>query len=141
MGDYGYSRSISAKKTLRQEHDSLLRSARSRPPLILGTSGAGLAEAGGGEVSIEREGVLDLHRSHQREASRVDEGIRAFVVLAEPRPCAILELGRNWDDLESRGAVQRIQESDRAGMPDPAAEEGLRLSSNVVRVHHSSEVM
>jgi len=89
-------------------------------------------EAGGGEVAVEGQRVPNALGAHVGEAGRVDEGVLALVVGAEPVEGLVFDLRRDGGDLHI--AIRRpdaIQEVNRLSMPQLAPEGGPGLASDV----------
>ena len=76
--------------------------AAARAPSAGGDLRSQLDEARGSEVAVERECLGDPALAHDREACRVDEGVLALVVAAQPTERVALEFLVYTDHLDAR---------------------------------------
>jgi len=103
------------------------------PAMSSGILGAQFCEAGGGEVAVEGERLLNPLCPHVGEAGRVDEGVLALVVLAQPAEGLVLVLLGQAGNLDVPAlASDRVQKLDRPAVPELAADRGPSLTPDVV---------
>ena len=87
----------------------------------------------GGEVAVEGERLLDPLGAHVGEAGRVDEGVLALVVPAQPAQGLVFELVGYVIDLNVPGLLEAVEEPDGPSVPRPRAEPGPGLATDMVR--------
>lgn len=95
-------------------------------------SGPQFGEAGGGEVTVEGERVLDALGAHVGEAGGVDERVLALVVLAQPLERLGFNLAVDWCDSHMAIlASDAVEEFDGLPVPELATEGGPGLAAHM----------
>ncbi len=91
-----------------------------------------LDETGGGEVSVERQGLADPEALHENETRRVHERVLALVALTEEAQGLLFLLRACRDEPDSRRAFEAVEKTDGCPVPGAAPQVGTGLSADMV---------